>query len=158
MRIVIFKIDDQAWMQNAYNMTNEQTTHIFDNVKPFRVIYTIIGEKTNADRYTLTDYEGNKLNINDMNGYQKGAILNDCMAYFCGTKPQNEDISGVIELQDMEKITEHTYGSSAFMRLKLNGVEYEITTFFREEGESYKTSADGTENREKVIDAFRHLY
>ena len=65
---------------------------------------------------------------------------------------------GVVNIQDMEKIIEHTYGGSAFMKLKLNGKEYEVTTYFREDEQTYKTTADGTEERKKVIAAFNELY
>ena len=35
---------------------------------------------------------------------------------------------------------------------------YEVDCFFRNDGEHFKTTADGTEEREKVIEAFRLLY
>ena len=109
---------------------------------------------------TLTDYDGNKINLNDLNGYQKGVVLNDCMAYFNGGKYHGNETEpcGVVDIQDMEKITECTYGGSAFMKLKLNGKEYEVSVCFRENGQTYKTTADGTEDREKVIEAFNQLY
>lgn len=44
------------------------------------------------------------------------------------------------------------------MKLKLNGKEYEVTAYFREDRQDYKTTADGTEDREKVISAFKELY
>ncbi len=40
------------------------------------------GEGKSIDRYRLTDYNGNKIDINSLNNYQRGVILNDCMAYF----------------------------------------------------------------------------
>lgn len=61
-------------------------------------------------------------------------------------------------MENIKKITEHTYGGSAFMKLKLNGKEYEVSVYFREDGQIYKTTADGTEDREKVIEAFNQLY
>lgn len=160
MRKVIFTIDDLVWMQKHYNLTDEQMHDIFADNKPFKVIYTLYGEGNDVDRYTLTDYDGNKVNLNDLNGYQKGVVLNDCMAYFNGGKYHSNGTEpcGVVDIQDMEKITEHTYGGSAFMKLKLNGKEYEVSVYFREEGQTYKTSADGTEDREKVIEAFNQLY
>lgn len=61
-------------------------------------------------------------------------------------------------MKNIKKITEHTYGTSAFMRLEIDGKMYEITCYFRENGEFYKTSADGTPEREKAIAAFKELY
>lgn len=160
MRKVIFKIDDIAWMQKFYNLSEEQKKDIFADQEPFKVIYTLYGEGKQVDRYTLTDYDGNKISLDDLNGYQKGIVLNDCYAYFTGEKYHfdTKEPCGVVNIQDMEKITEHTYGGSAFMKLKLNKKEYEVTIYFREDGDSYKTTADGTEDREKVIAAFKELY
>lgn len=160
MRKVIFTIDGLAWMQKYYNLTDEQMKNIFANQESFKAIYTLYGEGKNVDRYTLTDYDGNKVNLNGLNGYQRGVVLNDCMAYFNGGKYHSNGTEpcGVVDIQDMEKITEHTYGGSAFMKLKLNGKEYEVSVYFREEGQTYKTTADGTEDREKVIEAFNQLY
>ena len=61
-------------------------------------------------------------------------------------------------MKNIKKIKESTYGGSAFMQLKIDGKVHEITCYFRKEGESYTTSADGTPDREKVIAAFKELY
>ena len=61
-------------------------------------------------------------------------------------------------MENIKKITEHTCGGSAFMRLEIDGKAYEVTCYFRENGQSYTTSADGTPDREKVIAAFNELY
>jgi hypothetical protein len=58
----------------------------------------------------------------------------------------------------MKKIIEHTYGTHIYMRLVISGKEYEVDCYLRNDGDHYKTSADGTEEREKVIDAFNKLY
>lgn len=163
MRKVIFTIDDLEYfkrMLQKQEVTEEAQKDILDNLNQFKVIYTLYGEGKNVDRYTLTDFDGNKVNLNDLNGYQKGVVLNDCMAYFNGGKYHGNKTEpcGVVNIQDMEKITEHTYGGSAFMKLKLNGKEYEVSVYFREDGKTYKTTADGTEDREKVIEAFNQLY
>ena len=44
------------------------------------------------------------------------------------------------------------------MQLELEGKIYEVDCFFRNDGEYFKTTADGTEEREKVIEAFNLLY
>lgn len=160
MRKVVFTIDDLAWFKRFYNLTEEQKQDIFNDEESFKVIYTLYGEGKNIDRYTLTDHDGNKVKLNDLNGYQRGVVLNDCMAYFNGGKYHGNETEpcGVVDIWDMEKITEHTCGGSAFMKLKLNGKEFEVSVYFREEEQTYKTSADGTEDREKVIEAFNQLY
>ena len=160
MRKVIFTIDDLEYFKRSNNLTEEQLQDIFGDKESFKVIYTLYGEGNCIDRYTLTDYDGNKVNLNDLNGYQRGVVLNDCVAYFNGGKYHENETEpcGVVDIQDMEKITEHIYGGSTFMKLKLNGVEYEVSVYFREDGQTYKTTADGTENREKVIDAFNQLF
>lgn len=44
------------------------------------------------------------------------------------------------------------------MQLELEEKIYEVDCFFRNDGEHFKTTADGTEEREKVIEAFILLY
>lgn len=160
MRKVIFTIDDLKYFKRSNNLTEMQAREIFGDKESFRVIYVLYGSEKNVDRYELTDHNGNKVNLNDLNGYQKGVVLNDYMAYFNGGKYHGNETEpcGVVDIQDMEKITEHTYGGSAFMKLKLNGKEYEVSVYFREDGQTYKTTADGTEDRGKVIEAFNQLY
>ena len=58
----------------------------------------------------------------------------------------------------MKKLKEHTYGTHIYMQLELEGKIYEVDCFFRNDGEHFKTTADGTEEREKVIEAFNLLY
>lgn len=58
----------------------------------------------------------------------------------------------------MKKIIEHTYGNHIYMKLEIDGREYEIDVFLTDSGERYKTTADGTPFRQKVIDAFNLLY
>lgn len=101
MRKIIFKIDDEEFFKNEYKneLTEEQWEGFFKGLNPFKAIYTLIGENQ-PDRYELTDYNGNKLNYNDLNGYQRGVVLNDCMAYFTGGKYYNDvdKPCGVIEI------------------------------------------------------------
>lgn len=83
MRKVTFIIDDIASMKEIYK--NELSGDKFDNImkdqKPFKAIFSLIGNKY-PDRYELSDADGNKLNINDLNGYQHGCIIGDCYSYF----------------------------------------------------------------------------
>lgn len=100
MRKVIFKIDDIVWMKKHYNLTEAQIKDIFSDPKPFRVLYVLIGEGKSVDRYELTDYEGNKLRMDNLNGYERGVVLNDCYAYFTGGKYHSDTKGpcGVIEI------------------------------------------------------------
>lgn len=104
MRKVIFTIDDLAWMQKHYNLTEEQMKDIFNDKESFRVIYTLYGEGKNVDRYTLTDYDGNKIHMGSLNGYEKGVVINDCYAYFTGGKyhSNTEEPCGVVDIREEE--------------------------------------------------------
>lgn len=89
MRKVIFKIDDKEYFRRELekeNVPNDIKEEILNSVKGFKSIYTLYGNEKQVDRYELTDQDGNKININDLNGYEKGVVLNDCYAYFVGGK------------------------------------------------------------------------
>lgn len=57
-----------------------------------------------------------------------------------------------------KKIKEHTYGTSIYMALEIDGERYEVSCYLTADGEHFETTADGTEMREKVIAAFNELY
>ncbi len=59
---------------------------------------------------------------------------------------------------EIKKITEHTYGTHIYMKLSIDNGEYEVDCYLRDDGEHFKTTADGTGKREEVIKAFRTLY
>lgn len=63
-------------------------------------------------------------------------------------------------MANIRKITEHTYGTHIYMKLAIDGKEYEVTCYCGADysWNHYRTSADGTEDREKVIAAFNELY
>jgi hypothetical protein len=81
MRKVTFVIDDVASMRELYK--DDLTEELTKDKESFKVIYSLIGNK-DPDRYELHDMNGNKLNVNDLNGYQRGCIINDCFKYFSG--------------------------------------------------------------------------
>ena len=60
----------------------------------------------------------------------------------------------------MKVITEHTYGTSIYMRIGFdNGTEEEITAILRDDGTHYRTTGDGDEDRRAtIIEAFEKLY
>lgn len=103
MRKVIFKIDDKEYFRRELekeNVPNDIKEEILNSVKGFKSIYTLYGNEKQVDRYELTDYDGNKININDLNGYEKGVVLNDCYAYFTGEKYHSNASQpcGVVEI------------------------------------------------------------
>lgn len=107
MRKVIFKIDDQEFFRKEFEKdvcTGKQADDFLKGVGNFKAIYTLYGEGKNVNRYELTEYDGNKININDLNGYEKGVVLNDCYAYFTGGKYHcNADKPcGVVEIIEEE--------------------------------------------------------
>lgn len=106
MRKVTFIIDDLESMKELYwnNLTAKKFDEIMKDQKPFKATFSVIGNKY-PDRYELIDTKGNKLTINDLNGYQRGCIINDCYSYFEGKNNycfQTEKPFGVIKIQESE--------------------------------------------------------
>lgn len=53
----------------------------------------------------------------------------------------------------------HTYGTSIYAVIEVNGFVEEISCFLTDYGERYQTSQDGNEEkRNEIIDAFNKLY
>lgn len=104
MRKVIFRIDDLAYFKKVYNLTEKQMNEFF--TKPaFQAIYTLYGREKSVYRYELTDFNGNKILLNSLNGYIRGIILNDCMAYFYGYEYHDRETTepfGVISIEESE--------------------------------------------------------
>lgn len=102
MRKVIFTIDDLEYFKKELqkqNVTEEAQKDILGKLNHFKAIYTLYGKGKNIERYTLTDLDGNKVNLNDLNGYQKGVVLNECMAYYYD---KNKVPCGVVDIQDIQ--------------------------------------------------------
>ena len=59
----------------------------------------------------------------------------------------------------MKKLYEHTYGCHIFMKIELDGVNYDIDCYIRNNGNTYRTSADYNKTlRRRLIKAFNALY
>jgi energy-converting hydrogenase A subunit M len=106
MRKVIFCIDDLKYLDNlmiAENIDQEERKNILMGLDSFKAIYTLYGTNNSPDRYTLTDVDGKKILLCNLNGYQKGVILNDCMSYFCGGSyhENGEGPFGVVNIQEL---------------------------------------------------------
>ena len=91
MRKVTYYIDDVKYLRRSFKeedpgLTQERIDRILAGINGFKAVYTIIGNGKQPDRYELVDGNGNKMNINDLNGYQRGVVLSDCMAHFTGGK------------------------------------------------------------------------
>lgn len=88
LREVTYHIDDAAYMKELYKNQGEKDVDktIDDLVTPFRCTYQLIGrkDKPDSDYYVLRDEAGKWMNRNDLNGYQRGVILNDCERHFEG--------------------------------------------------------------------------
>lgn len=53
----------------------------------------------------------------------------------------------------------HTYGTHTFAQLTVDGMPEQIDVYYRSNGETYKTTADGDKKRrKKIIDAFKELF
>lgn len=101
MRKVKYIINDLEYLKRVYDLND--TDDILKDIQPFKAIYTLIDEGNGNyyDRYELTDFEGNKININSLNGYQRGVVLYDCVRHFTGQKPQ---YGGIYMFEKMEEV------------------------------------------------------
>lgn len=110
MRKVIFHIDDREYFRRSltgkYNITENQVDEILSGLNDFKAIYTLFGDGQQIDHYKLTDIDGNKMNINSLNNFQRGVILNDCKAYFEGRKYcfDGDVPTGVIKIEEEENM------------------------------------------------------
>lgn len=104
MRKVVFTIDDLEYFKRKFNFTDKQMDDFFGETESFMAIYTLTGEGKHPDKYELTDYNGNKIPLEALNGYQKGVILNGCMEYFVNGKSlkSQPEPHGVIKIDEME--------------------------------------------------------
>lgn len=61
----------------------------------------------------------------------------------------------------MKILSQHVYGSSAFLCMEIRGHIVEMNVYWREAGESYSISipdALGAPTRQEVIDAYHKLF
>lgn len=58
----------------------------------------------------------------------------------------------------MKKLKEHTHGTHIYMMLEIEGKSYEVDCYLTNSGQTFKTTADGTDKRDDVIAAFNELY
>ena len=113
MRKVTFIINDYEYFKKQ--MLEEAETEdqakdileiIFRDNHIFNAVYSLICTDSGnvPNKYELTTAEGEKLNINDLNGYEKGVVLNQCWDYFTGKRDFDGCTMpcGVIEIKEAE--------------------------------------------------------
>lgn len=112
MRKVTYILDDIEYFRRDFktqcglsDAETEKFVSQFENT--FSLIYTLYGRQGAGknefpDRYQLTDKDGNKVDLNSLNPYQK-SCLNRCMDHFANLCPPDESIPPcVIEIKEEE--------------------------------------------------------
>lgn len=104
MRKVIFTINDDLYLRDDLKrqnpkITQEQIDNIMVNLPCFRAVFTLYGSERShlADHYELLTESG-ETNVNKLNGYQRGIVINECYQYFEG-KINNP--FGVIKIEEL---------------------------------------------------------
>jgi hypothetical protein len=101
-RKVAFTINDteylrKIWKADNSNVTDDEINSIFDLLTETKCTFILCGRDTTEDRYELFNANGEKMNINDLNSYQKGCIISECHAYFEG---RNDKPFGVVDIKE----------------------------------------------------------
>lgn len=104
MRKVVFTIDDIKYLKRKFKLSDEEVVEFFGDKQSFKIVYTITGNGRNPNKYELMDYDGNKIPLDSLNDYQKGVVLNDCMAYFTGGiyYANSDEPCGVIKIEEKD--------------------------------------------------------
>lgn len=102
-RIVTYHIDDAAYFKSlfaAQGATPQEIENIVDCMNAWQAKYTLIGTPQQyPDRYELYDADGRAMYIKDLNGYQKGIIINACIEHYMGHL-RAEDVTGVVAITE----------------------------------------------------------
>lgn len=69
----------------------------------FKAIYTLYGKSDACfpDCYTLTDTDGNRIKLDDLNGFEK-SIINSCFSFWYNPEKHMDDMFGVLEATEEE--------------------------------------------------------
>ncbi len=90
MKKVTYYIDDIEYFRRDFKencgIAEDKAEEMIEDKEPFRCIYTLTGSGKTVQKYTLTDFNGKNIDINKLNGFQRGICLNDCYAHFIGGK------------------------------------------------------------------------
>lgn len=102
MRKVIFRINDHEYFRRLFygrfpkvpeKQIEESLSHL---ALPFKGTFILKGNRQ-PESYELYGESGEKLNINSLNGYQKGIVITDCYRYYEG---KLEKPCGVVEIKE----------------------------------------------------------
>ncbi len=101
-RKVTFTIDDLQCLRNEWKknkLTDKEIDEIFaiGTLSEFKCTFILYGRGIIEDRYELFNVNGEKMNVNDLNPYQKGCIISECDAYFEG---RNDKPYGVVDIKE----------------------------------------------------------
>ncbi len=99
MRKVTYIIDDEKGFNKILNGKK------YDVKDPLKLIYTLTQEGSDI-RFTLTDFNGNPININSLNGYQS-MYTNECLDAFRKDTEISEKYKDFIEIKENIIIKEY---------------------------------------------------
>lgn len=106
MRKVRYYVNDDEYVRDILKYPKD----ICDLMNPsFKVIFTIWGYEENENtpnKSRITDWNGNKIHRNDLNGYERGVVLAGCYRHFEGTELPCDmnNLWGVVKIEE-ERIT-----------------------------------------------------
>lgn len=101
-RKVTFTINDTECLRKILkaedsNVTDDEINSILDPLTETKYTFILYGNNNYIDRYELFNVNGEEMNVNDLNSYQKGCIISECHAYFEG---RNNKPFGVIAIKE----------------------------------------------------------
>lgn len=102
MRKVIFHINDYEYFRRLFygrfpEASEKQIEESLSHLSlPFKGIFILKGNSY-PEYYELYGESGEKLNMDSLNGYQKGIVINDCYRYYEG---KLEKPCGVVEIKE----------------------------------------------------------
>ena len=99
MRKISYLIDDKKGFKK--NLPEEQQKYL-NNIKGFSAYYTL-QEDEEGITYQLEDLYGKKLDIDDLNGYEK-TYIHECFDNFCGRKVITKEYKDFITILDEPRI------------------------------------------------------
>lgn len=98
---IVYKIRDGAYFRALLakqGVKGEAADEMLDGIADLNVDYTLYGHPGNfPDRYELRTVDGERLNINDQNGYVRGVVLTACDRHF-RTGTGADEIHGTFEV------------------------------------------------------------
>lgn len=99
MRKVTYYINDHEYMRRQWAGVENLETILSGLPEPFACVYTLIGQDGQRfyEQFRLTDVMGRPMNINDLNGYQRGVVLVAAQRHFEGL---DSDMFGIMDFEE----------------------------------------------------------